>query len=226
MRFALTAVLVFAATYAFGADDTPTAIEQKAIDAVTKTGGTAAINPKLAAQARVAARFETITDPTLVSLKKLPQVGEIDAFDAAKCTAKGLAALNELPHLRKLVLGKSELSTTAVNVIAQCKELRYLGLPDAGLTDAEIAGLKKLTLLEHLSLNGNPKITDKGMITVKGFERLQALYLGSTAITDKGLMELQGLDGLRTLNVANTKVTADAAEKFADEMPNLRGVRR
>ena len=64
------------------------------------------------------------------------------------------------------------------------------------------------------------------MQTVKRFERLQALYLANTSLTDKGLRELKGLDGLRTLNVANSKITADAAEKFVDEMPNLRGIRR
>lgn len=229
MRFTLASLLGLILTYASGADDTPTADEKKAIDAVAKAGGKASINPKLSPKARVAAEFETLNDTTLLALKKSPQfrqVAEIETFDAAKCTAKGLAALNDLSHLRKLVLGKSVLNAAGVNIIAQCKELRYLGLPDADLTDAEIIGLKKLTLLEHLSLNGNAKITDKGMLTVKSFERLQVLYLGSTAITDKGLMELKGLDGLRTLNVANTKITADAAEKFADEMPNLRGVRR
>jgi hypothetical protein len=64
------------------------------------------------------------------------------------------------------------------------------------------------------------------MATVKTLERLQALYLGKTGITDKSLPELKGLDGLKQLNVVGTKVTGDAAEKFADEMPNLRGVRR
>jgi hypothetical protein len=64
------------------------------------------------------------------------------------------------------------------------------------------------------------------MATVKTLERLQALYLGKTSITDKGLMELKTLDGLRVLSVVSTKVTGEAAEKFADEMPNLRQVRR
>jgi hypothetical protein len=114
----------------------------------------------------------------------------------------------------------------SANAIGQCLELRHLGLADAGLTDVELAGLKKLTRLEHLALSNNPKITDKGMQTVKGCERLRALYLASTALTDKGLAELKVLDGLRTLNVVNTRVTADAAEKFVDEMPNLRGIRR
>jgi hypothetical protein len=226
MRFTLSTLFGLAVSAAVFAADKPTAEEQKAIDAIEKAGGTATIDPKLHPDARVAAKFETVTDAVLLALKKLPQVGEIDAFDAEKCTEKGFASLKDLPHLRKLVLGKSNLNPAAVAAIGQCQDLRHLGLPDAGLTDAELAALKKLTLLEHLSLNGNPKITDKGMQTVKGFERLRSLYLANTGLTDRGLAELKGLDGLRTLNVVNTKVTADAAEKFADDMPNLRGVRR
>ena len=226
MRLAFTALAVLTLSMTIVADDTPTADEQKAIDAVTKAGGTAAIDPKLHPEARVAATFDTATDSAFVALRKLPRIGAVEILDAAKCTEKGFAGLKDLPHLRKLVLGKSNLNAAAANAIGQCKELRHLGLPDADLTDGELAGLKKLTLLEHLSLNGNPKVTDKGMATVKGFERLQVLYLGGTGLTDKGLAELKVLDGLRTLSVANTKVTADAAEKFADDMPNLRGVRR
>ena len=226
MRFALLAFLSFACVAVVRADDTPSAEEQKAIDAVEKAGGKASIDPKLAAGARVSAHFDSATDTVLISLKKYPQIGAIEVLDANKCTEKGLGALKDLPNLRKLILGKSDLNSARVNAIGQCKELRHLGLVEAGLTDGELAGLKKLTLLEHLSLSNNAKITDKGMQTVKGFERLQALYLANTALTDKGLAELNVLDGLRTLNIANTKVTADAAEKFVDEMPNLRNVRR
>jgi hypothetical protein len=48
--------------------------------------------------------------------------------------------------------------------------------------------------------------------------------LSETSITDKGLAELKVLDGLRTLSVRGSKVTQEAAEKFPDDMPNLRKV--
>jgi Leucine-rich repeat (LRR) protein len=180
----------------------------------------------LSADGRVLAKFEAVSNATLSSLKKFPQIGGIDALDASQCTAKGFANLKELPNLQKLVLGKSFLTPEGVAAIGQCKELKHLGLVNAGLSDAELESLKKLTLLEHLTLSGNPKITDKGMQTVKEFDRLKVLYLGNTSISDEGLMELKKLDGLRTLNVSGTKVTQDAAEKFVDQMPNLRTVRR
>ena len=231
MRFSLPGIFACALTvslFALSAKpaDPPTDDEKKAIDLVVKSGGKAEIDPKLPASGRVSAKYESGNDTVLVALRKSPSIGAIDVFDATRCTEKGFAVLKELPNLRKLTLGKSEMTTTRVNAIAQCKELRVLYLAGSGLTDAELVGLKKLTLLEMLDISDNAQVTDRGMATVKALERLQALYLAKTGITDKGLMELKVLDGLRSLSVGGTKVTADAAEKFADEMPNLRAVRR
>jgi hypothetical protein len=205
---------------------TPTAEEQKTIEAIEKAGGKAQLDPKLSANARVAVKFDAATDATLLALKKFPLVGSVDVYDANKCTEKGLGALKELPHLRRLILSQSGMTPPRVTAIAQCKEIRDLRLPNSGLSDSELAVLKKLAFLESLDISENAQITDKGMTTVKTFERLQALYLMKTSITDKGLFELKPLEGLRSLNVGGTKVTATAAEKFADDMPNLRVVRQ
>ena len=221
MRCALLAIFALALTAR--AQD-PTADEKAAMDAVVKLGGKAAIDSRLSPEARVVAKFEGPTDLVLAGLKKLPQVGAVEVFDATKCTDKGVATLKSLPNLRKLVVEKAALSPLSLAAIGGCKELRHLGLVNCGVSDAELARLKALTLLDHLALSDNRQITDKGMAVVKGFERLRVLYLTETSITDKGLAELKPLDGLRTLSVRGSKVTATAAEKFPDDMPNLRKV--
>jgi hypothetical protein len=222
MRLAL--LVLFTCALTAGADGTPTADEQATIDAVAKLGGKAEIDEKLSPDARVSARFEGATDAALAGLKKLPRVGAVELIDATKCTARGFAALKELPHLRKLVVEKAEVGPLAAGAIGACQELRQLTLTNCGVGDDDLAAMKKLTRLEHLALADNPRISDKGMATVKGFDRLQKLYLSQTSITDRGLAQLKPLDGLRTLSVRGTKVTPDAAEKFADDMPNLRKV--
>jgi hypothetical protein len=222
MRLALFAIFTSALTA--GAADTPTADEQTTIAAVVKLGGKADIDAKLSPDARVYAKFDGPTDAALTGLKNLTLVGGVEVFDATKCTVKSFAALKDLPHLRKLVVEKAELGPTAANAVGACKELRHLALTNCGVSDTDLAALKQLALLEYLALADNPQITDKGMATVRGFDRLRTLYLSKTSITDKGLAELKPLDALRTLSVRGTKVTPDAAEKFADDMPNLRKV--
>jgi hypothetical protein len=229
VRFTLAGMFVLGlmtTALAQPADKTPTVDEKKAIDVVVKAGGKAEIDPKLPAAGRVSVKFESVTAASLTSLKKAPQIGALDVFDATQCTNAGFVALKELPNLRKLTLGKSNISAANTVAIAQLKELRVLYLPGSGLSDSELATLKALTFLEALDLSDNPQITDAGMETVKTMERLQVLHLAKTGITDKGLLALKPLDGLRALNVVGTKVTGEAAEKFADDMPNLRAVRR
>jgi hypothetical protein len=204
----------------------PTDDEKKAMALVAQSGGKAEIDLRLSTDARVFAKFDSATDGVFIGLKKAPQIGALDVFDATRCTEKGFAALKDLPNLRKLTLGKSEMSGPRVAAIAQSKELRVLFLAGSGLTDTELAALKKLTRLEALDISDNPLVTDKGMASIKALDRLQILYLGKTSLTDKGLMELKVLDGLCTLNVVGTKVTGEAADQFVDEMPNLRVIRR
>lgn len=224
MRF-LIAILFVGSMTVFAADK-PTAEEKAAMDYITQNRGVATLDSRLAPEARVHAKFEVVSDGILAGLKKYPQIGGIDSFDAYRCTDKGFAALKDLPHLRKLSLGKSNMTPASMAAIGQYADLHYLGLVNAGVTNVLLESLAKLTRLEHLILSDNRRITDKGLQTVKGFDRLQELYLSNTSITDKGLMELKVLDGLRILNVGGTGVTADAAEKFPDDMPNLRVVRR
>lgn len=207
------------------ADDTPTDAEQQAMTAAKLLQGKAAIDPDLHPDARVSVKFETLSDAPLVTLAKYPQVGSIQALDGTKCTEKGLAALKGLPHLRRLVLNKSGVTDKELAAIAECKQLRALVIPESTVTDAGLAVLPKLPRLQGLDLSDNPKISDKGMAHVKTLERLEVLYLNKTSITDKGLFELKPLEGLRSLSVGGSKVTAAAAEKFPEEMPNLRVVR-
>ena len=160
MRFVLAAILLVQSHSLSVRTTTPTADEKKAIDAVEKVGGKASIDPKLSPEARVAAKFEALDRRRPHRAREAPEgrCGAIDAFDATKCTEKGFAALKELPHLRKFVLAKSDLNSIAGatpsastrNCVTSVSWIR-------GLTDVELAGLKKLTLLEHLSLVGEPQ---------------------------------------------------------------------
>lgn len=210
-----------------GADDPPTADEEKAAAAAGKLpGATTSMPDGLRPGARVVVRLEKAGDKELTALAKLPGVGGIEVLDATKCTFAGLDTLKGLPHLRRLKLYQSGLKDERLPAVAACKELRELVLGQSKLTDAGLAPLSKLGRLEHLDLSDSPKVGDAGMAHVAKLERLEVLYLNKTAVGDKGLAALAPLEGLRVLSVAKAKVTEAAARAFEDEMPNLRKVDR
>jgi len=200
--------------------------EEDAIRAATRWKGKARIDEKLPAAARVAVKFESLNDAALAALAKQPRIGSIQAFDGTRCTVKGLTTLQALPNLQRLVLNKSGVTDKGLAAIAGCKELRELTIPVSTITDGGLAALTKLMRLEALDLSDDAKITDKGMAQIQLLVRLEKLHLSNTAITDKALLELKPLEGLLSLSVMGTKVTASAAERFIEEMPNLRVVRR
>ena len=228
MRFLLATILASGLLSAAASQPKAelTAGEKKLFDLVTKAGGTAEVDPRLPEKARVVAKFDTVTARMLYDLKKAPPLGALEVLDMSGCSDQGYEQLKGFPNLRRLTAGKSNLTAPRVASIGQCKELRELFLGGAGLSDAELRGLARLKLLESLDLSDNPGVTDKGMPAVAALERLRTLNLSKTGVTDKGLVQLKKLDGLRTVIVVGTEVTGDGAEQFADEMPNLRGVRR
>ncbi len=219
------AAVLLVAAISVGQNPT-TPAEQSALRSAELMKGVGGIDPTLAPAARVSVKFTAAGDAALITLSKHKEVGAIQVLDATACTVKGFAALKALPDLRKLVLNRSGVSDKELAEIATLSQLRVLIIPEAQVTDAGVIAVEKLTRLESLDLSDNPRLTDKAAAHVRALLRLENLFLNKTGLTDKGLAELKPLEGLRDLTVAGTKVTAKAAEAFADEMPNLRAVRR
>ena len=65
---------------------------------------------------------------------------------------------------------------------------------------------KTLTGLQELSL-GRTRITDAGLIHLKGLANLIELTLDRTAVSDVGLLQIEGLNTLATLSLEHTKVS-------------------
>jgi hypothetical protein len=91
-----------------------------------------------------------------------------------------------------------------------------LALDNTGVTDAGLASLGKFTMLRHLQIRhfrrrrrdpvSPPKITDAGMVHLKGLDHLWTLDLGGLPITDSGLAAIEGLPELQVLFLAGTNV--------------------
>lgn len=98
-------------------------------------------------------------------------------------------------------------------------EVVGVGLDQTRVTDAGMVHLKGMPNLQTLSLTYTD-ITDLGLTHIKGLNNLQSLDLYDTQITDKGLDNLKGLKNLRTLKLGRTRVT-DAGMVHLEGMTNL-----
>jgi peroxiredoxin/Leucine-rich repeat (LRR) protein len=87
--------------------------------------------------------------------------------------------------------------------------------PTAQITDAGLAHLKGLTLLETLRLE-NRQIGDAGLAHLGGLTSLKTLYLGGTQVTDVGLAHVKNLTELESLCVHKTGITDASLEHLKD----------
>jgi hypothetical protein len=83
-----------------------------------------------------------------------------------------------------------------VRPLADLRALRELDLR-SGATDAELAQLPALPHLEELSLNAaGDHITDAGLAHLAGLTGLRWLWVGNSRVTDRGLVALRGMSRL------------------------------
>ena len=91
-----------------------------------------------------------------------------------------------------------------------------------------VAALKKLGSLIERNEQGevvevnlvDTKITDAGLVHLKGLTNLQTLGLGFTKITGTGLVHLKGLTKLEMLSLYGTKVTDAGVAELQKALPN------
>ena len=136
-----------------------------------------------------------ISDQSLKTLGKMPQLTSINLNNCRKVTDQGLKELKALTHLTSL-------------------NLDHCSIKDQGLKE-----LLELTNLTTLSLSGCSAITVKGFETLGQMLSLKELILGSCPqIRDEHLQKLQPLPNLVYLNLSQfnydlNKFTTDGLSK-------------
>jgi hypothetical protein len=73
-------------------------------------------------------------------------------------------------------------------------------------------------LMRLLGLKGT-RVTDAGLLQIKGLSQLESLDLMSTQVTDAGLVQLYGLSKLRYLSLWGTKATAAGRKDIHRALP-------
>ena len=105
--------------------------------------------------------------------------------------------------------------------LKRLRNLRWLDLSNAGITDAALVHVAGLARLESLSLRFTP-ITDEGVRLLESSARLKWLDLTNTRVTDDSLPRLAMLVQLERLKLRGTRVSPAGVAWLRKRLPTAR----
>lgn len=128
-------------------------------------------------------------------------------------------------RLKGLGLRGTLVSDAGLDNLSVCVNLTHLAIVDSPrITTEGIKRLKSLPGLEELHLAG-AQFTDGVLPILRDMPKLRVLVLDYSSVTDRGMLTVKGLDRLAFVSVVGTKVTAQAAQEWKQERPQIRNVR-
>ena len=105
--------------------------------------------------------------------------------------------------------------------LKRLRNLRWLDLSNAGITDAALVHVAGLARLKWLSLSFTP-ITDEGVCQLESLARLNWLDLTNTRVTDNSLPRLAMLVQLERLKLRGTRVSRAGVAWLRKQLPKAR----
>jgi hypothetical protein len=124
-------------------------------------------------------------------------------------------------HLHDLGLSGTAVTDAGLLHLAGLKRsLRYLFLASKGITDMGLPSLQGFDRLEMLHLGGS-RVTDAGLGHLAMLPALEWLSLNDTGVTDTGINELKALPRLSTLELERTAVTPAGIQALRQANPRL-----
>jgi len=164
----------------------------------------------------------SVDDAGMKYLGQLKQVEVILFWDAGAITDEGVAHLRNMPRLRSLHLGESQVTDRGLASIAKLRNLEDLSMQKNYFTDAGLPALAGLPGLKSLWIGGlhdRPSpITDVGVIHLARLTQLEELDLQHTRVTPEGLKPLQQLPKLKNIYLNGS--SADDYHEVAPMFPN------
>ena len=124
--------------------------------------------------------------------------------DCKTIVDKDFAGIGDLANLIAFSARQVPIGDEGVGQVARQRNLKWLYLTSTKVTDAVLPAIGGLTRLNELTLAGHPKITDAGLVHLRGLMELRALWLNNSSITGAGLKHLQNLPMLLSLGLPAT----------------------
>lgn len=138
-------------------------------------------------------------------------------YEDSPLTDAGIAALQKRSNLKSLGLRQTvKVSGDAWRkVLPTLTSLENLRLFECSLKDDVLPALSGLKGLKQLDLCGNPGITDAGLKSLSGLNKVTNLNLRGTSITDAGFEHLSGMTELEELNLAGPGIKDEGFKYLA-----------
>jgi hypothetical protein len=155
-------------------------------------------------------RYSDVANASLVHLRDLKWLEELEIRDAPGVTDAGLVNLQGLSRLKSLSLETTKVQGSGLVNLAGLTRLETLHLALAP-TDADIAPLSGMVSLRSLEL-WSDRLTDQGLAHLRGLTNLKELSFqrrdkAESAITNAALAHLQGLQRLETLSLSGSSIS-------------------
>lgn len=133
---------------------------------------------------------------------------------------QALAVLEQLPKLRSLSLGSSNINDSGLAIVAKLGGLAQLDLQETPVTAQGLAHLRALPKLSWLRLKECPALGPEATAVLSRFPALTELQLHGSGISSADLPPLAALKGLRDLLLDRHSVSIKAVEALSAQLPS------
>ncbi len=167
---------------------------------------------KLATLRQLNVGLNPITDAGLASINRLVEV-QVISIEGTQVNGSGLLKARYLGGLRELNANHSQFAGPGYLALKSAPNLEKLDVAETNASDLFLPTLAGAKHLKVLNFRGNPAITDKGFMLLKGCINLEELYLSGTTVHDRGLAQLRNCKKLAKLYCSTDPVTKEALRK-------------
>jgi hypothetical protein len=156
-----------------------------------------------------------ISDEGMPPLGAMPRLRALSLW-CHRITGSCLGPLRRSRSLEELEFYGSPLSAVGFENIGAIANLKVLYFNEVDVSDRNLSDLRNLTGLTRLTLDNNQsKITDAGLVHLRGMTRLEWLDLTGCKITGRGLASLKNMTQLKRLCLGWTQVDNPGLEVIA-----------
>lgn len=132
-----------------------------------------------------------------------------------------LPAVDQLPGLRTLALGSTQIGDCIMPRIARCRGLTFLDISQTNVTDAGMEPAGQLRQLKELWVGDwwRGTVGDAGLKKLEGLANMERLLLHGKTFTDASIPVLERFQKLRELWLIHGGITAEGQARLRRSLP-------